>query len=708
MAGWTKNLLDSQQGLGLFATAVAGIVPHIMSLGGALSKVGDVYMAAKGAKGILGVGKSLVSRVSGGGSADAATTAGGDAAVTTTAAEVGGDAAAAGGTGAAAAVGTVALPVAAIAGLTWLSMHVGNQNRDTTGIGYHGPSAKQLGKMDHVPKVNYSQISKLTQDLSTPAMQADLKAIVAQQQAEGKGDPPTGSTSTMGMTGAMKQRVSAMMAANPNLKISSGHRTSSQQAYLYAAKGGQGVARPGQSAHQSGKAADMGPPSQFGWIAKNASKFGLSRPAPRSEPWHVQVMGDPAATVTGAQVVSGAEAQEGSNYVWGGSTPGSFDCSGLVQYVYKQLGITLPRTSQAQANAGTAVQGIGSAQPGDLIFYNEPGEGPNSHVAIYIGGGKQVEAAHTGTVVAINPIDTPHLSCIRRIVGGGAGSAAAAGAQSTVGATSNDAASHAIAAAAPTSMSNSFLAGVASLGGMSGGGGGGILAGALPGGGSVGAAAGSGTATTGTATTGTTPPGTAGSVVSAVKAVTSNRNVQLAMLTGSSLESNQNPKAVGAGSYGAWQIQMLSGRNVTQAQAEDPNFAAKFMVGQYTSAMNAVPSSLWTTNGAQAAEQVAYAAERPAETYFASQGAARVASAYATAVSEVGPPIAMGDPVGTMSGMGGAGSVSGGGGMGGGNTYHLHMPVQVANATQQDAQRLVSMVLAELKTQAGIDAMSGG
>jgi hypothetical protein len=69
---------------------------------------------------------------------------------------------------------------------------------------------------------------------------------------------------------------------------------------------------------------------------------------------------------------------------------------------------------------------------------------------------------------------------------------------------------------------------------------------------------------------------------------------------------------------------------------------------------------------------------------------------------------AMGDPVGSVSGGGGASPVGGGGGMGGGNTYHLHMPVQMAGASQQDAQRLVGMVLAELKNQAGIDAMSGG
>ena len=172
-------------------------------------------------------------------------------------------------------------------------------------------------------------------------------------------------------------------------------------------KGGVGVARPGQSPHQLGKAADIGPPSQFGWLAANAQKFGLA--TDRHEPWHVQAMGDPVsgASVTGAQVVQTASTQLGVNYVYGGETPGqAFDCSGLVQYVFKQVGINLPRTSQAQATAGKPVNGLNNAQAGDLILYNEPGEGPNSHVAIYIGGGKQIAAPHTGTVVQVQAVDT--------------------------------------------------------------------------------------------------------------------------------------------------------------------------------------------------------------------------------------------------------------------------------------------------------------
>jgi cell wall-associated NlpC family hydrolase len=298
----------------------------------------------------------------------------------------------------------------------------------------------------------------------------------------GLGDPPTGSTSTSGMQPNLAHGITAMKAANPNLRINSGHRSTSQQAALYAMKGGKGVSRPGQSPHQLGKAADIGPPSQYAWVAANAGKYGLA--TDRHEPWHVQAMGDPssAATVTGAQVVSKASSQLGVNYVWGGETAGkAFDCSGLVQWVFAQVGINLPRTSQQQAGVGTPVKGLNSAQAGDIILYNEPGEGPNSHVAIYIGGGKQIAAPHTGTVVQVQGVDTANISTIRRVVGGGAGGKVAAAAQGAVGNASNDSANHSGGAASKASgatgggLGNSFVAGLSShslFGGSAGAGGG--------------------------------------------------------------------------------------------------------------------------------------------------------------------------------------------------------------------------------------------
>ncbi|WP_166844914.1 C40 family peptidase [Isoptericola sp. BMS4] len=94
----------------------------------------------------------------------------------------------------------------------------------------------------------------------------------------------------------------------------------------------------------------------------------------------------------GARVVKVAKQQVGDRYRYGANGPNAFDCSGLTKYVYKKAtGRTLPRSSSAQKNAGRTVS-RSKARPGDLIW--TPG-----HVAIYIGGGKQVEAARPGVGV---------------------------------------------------------------------------------------------------------------------------------------------------------------------------------------------------------------------------------------------------------------------------------------------------------------------
>jgi peptidoglycan DL-endopeptidase CwlO len=84
----------------------------------------------------------------------------------------------------------------------------------------------------------------------------------------------------------------------------------------------------------------------------------------------------------------------GVPYVWGGASPAGFDCSGLVMYVYAQLGISLPHYTVAQWNA---TDPISSPAPGDLVFFNGLG-----HVGIYIGGGRFVDAPHTCSVVRID------------------------------------------------------------------------------------------------------------------------------------------------------------------------------------------------------------------------------------------------------------------------------------------------------------------
>ncbi len=108
----------------------------------------------------------------------------------------------------------------------------------------------------------------------------------------------------------------------------------------------------------------------------------------------------------GASVVATAKKYIGCKYVYGGSSPSGFDCSGFTSYVYKQFGVSLNRTAAGQYSNGVAVS-RSNLQPGDLIMFGKSGI---SHVAIYIGGGKIVHAANPSRGVTTDTINSGYYN----------------------------------------------------------------------------------------------------------------------------------------------------------------------------------------------------------------------------------------------------------------------------------------------------------
>ena len=112
------------------------------------------------------------------------------------------------------------------------------------------------------------------------------------------------------------------------------------------------------------------------------------------------------------KVIVYAEQFLGLPYVWGGTTPAGFDCSGLMMYSFRHaLGINLPRTADEQQLVGTRIP-TDQVQPGDLVFMGFPA----FHVGMYIGGGKWIESPETGGFVKIAPYNPAKFTSATRVI----------------------------------------------------------------------------------------------------------------------------------------------------------------------------------------------------------------------------------------------------------------------------------------------------
>ena len=134
--------------------------------------------------------------------------------------------------------------------------------------------------------------------------------------------------------------------------------------------------------------------------------------APAVAPTAVPDLG-PGRVISGppsSLVVEIARTQLGKPYLWGGARPETgFDCSGLVQWAYRQVGIALPRTAQQQFDA-TARINTEQLEPGDLVFFQICCQPPDTvtHVGIYVGSGQMIHAPAPGESVRVESINTPY------------------------------------------------------------------------------------------------------------------------------------------------------------------------------------------------------------------------------------------------------------------------------------------------------------
>jgi cell wall-associated NlpC family hydrolase len=118
----------------------------------------------------------------------------------------------------------------------------------------------------------------------------------------------------------------------------------------------------------------------------------------------------PISSPAGLTALAAATTQTGKPYLWGGTGPNAWDCSGLVQWAFRQAGVQLPRVSQDQAWAGTPIP-LAALAPGDIITFRAA----NDHVGIYAGFGQVFNAYGAGVPIGLTALsDLPPINQIRR------------------------------------------------------------------------------------------------------------------------------------------------------------------------------------------------------------------------------------------------------------------------------------------------------
>jgi cell wall-associated NlpC family hydrolase len=188
---------------------------------------------------------------------------------------------------------------------------------------------------------------------------------------------------------AARTRITAELAAAQRLLNT---LDAAQRATVRRAEAGQHGTGSGSSGKVSGKGAAGG-------------TGGGSKGSSRGSGGGTAESGGGAVSGRAGEAVAFARAQIGKPYVWGATGPGSFDCSGLTQAAWRAAGVSLPRTTYQQINAGKRIS-VSQLQPGDLVFYYSG----ITHVALYVGGGRIIHAPHPGAAVEYAPVGEMPIS----------------------------------------------------------------------------------------------------------------------------------------------------------------------------------------------------------------------------------------------------------------------------------------------------------
>ncbi|MYR44304.1 C40 family peptidase [Streptomyces sp. SID5910] len=221
----------------------------------------------------------------------------------------------------------------------------------------------------------------VTQTLELPTLTADLAAQVAQS-----------ADATQQAAANYELRAERDAAAASAAKEAKADLAEAKKKAAEAKKKAEEAARK-EAAERASRAAERATLTASADTGSSSSSSSSSSDA--------SVSVSSSATGSAAAVVSFVQSQVGDAYVSGGTGPNSWDCSGLVQAAFKQVGVDLPRVSQDQSVAGTQVS-LDNLQPGDILYWG--GAGSAYHVGVYVGDGMFVGAQNSSTGVVEKPL----------------------------------------------------------------------------------------------------------------------------------------------------------------------------------------------------------------------------------------------------------------------------------------------------------------